>query len=378
MVWGVPFQILALEVMLFWNLQAQWKRDLNTPLLWGYETLNGGARRLSCHYEPFDKFVGFDISSFDKSLSHVYVDEALNILSSYLDGSFECTPDNPNGDRIFDKDRAVELLRHMYHNMPVFMPDGSKYVRNGRGWPSGLMMTQVVDSLAVSIAVLSVLDRMGFPAVQVRKYFVLGDDTLFIDPRLQIDMERFADLLKTTCGLKLNLKKAWTAPSADHPDFNVLGYNFDGVAPYRDLIQLGAQLMFPERRFDLSNAESVNVMCSRCIGFMYAAAGRSRPFHNACSDIIRYLKPTDMFNINEYDVTGYNKLLQFASLTPDSEPTLEQVYFAVTNLARPEFDSRFYPFWTNTVSYMFGTRVVEWRGSRDSAPASSLQQSVTT
>jgi hypothetical protein len=89
-------------------------------------------------------------------------------------------------------------------------------------------------------------------------------------------------------GSTVSVEKSEVRDSLENAE--VLKYRNKGGIPYRDELQLLAQLRHPER------STTANALAARCIGIAYAACGQLPRTYQICEDIHKHLTST-------YDIT---------------------------------------------------------------------------
>jgi len=170
--------------------------------------------------------------------------------------------------------------------IPLLLPDGRKIKFNHSGIFSGYFQTQPLDTLYNMQKIFTILSRMGFDLDKVI-IKVQGDDSIFmllccfllIAASFLSMFQFYADYY---FGSKVSLKKSEIRDSLENAE--VLRYRNQGGIPYRDEIQLLAQLRHPERRTD------PDAVMARCIGIAYAACGQLPRTYKICEDIYLFLQ----------------------------------------------------------------------------------------
>jgi len=294
-VFGVPKPMIFAEAMFFWPLFSNYFTDAKTPLLWNYETLNGGWYRLNDEFNQqwrqFCTIFNLDWSEFDMRVYFSMLDDCRDAVKSYFCFCGNYCPTRTYPLSRTDPERLENLwnwIGHAYKDSPSTTTTGKVYRRRFAGIPSGVFCTQFWDSFYNSVMVVSVLKALGFNVTE--KYFikVLGDDVIFGILK-HIPISKWADFLqdfsteaKRRFNAKLNPNKCG-ASIGIHGAQVLSYYNWNGY-PQRDPVQLLAQLLHPK-----SLRDTYPRLMARSIGIYYASCGdpKIRPI---CEHIYSELK----------------------------------------------------------------------------------------
>ena len=289
-VFGAPKLILQAENMFIWPLQATY---LNNPdigrLLWGRETIRGGWRKLFSEVHTGgtpSTFLSLDWSQFDKRLLFVLMNFVHMIWRSYFCFDlYQPTSFYPNAKT--DPVRIERLWTWMCYSIlhtPILLPDGRLFEWTTNGFGSGFQQTQLMDSFANMIMILTCLSSLGINIKS--KHFwirVQGDDSLiaFYEAMFVIYGPTFLDKLADSAlfyfNAKLSAKKSQISNRLTH--MSVLSfYNRFGL-PYRTDEDLLRHLLFPE------TPGGFEELVSSALGLAYAACGCSERFHALCKHI---------------------------------------------------------------------------------------------
>jgi hypothetical protein len=301
LVFGAPFTLLTAELMFIWPLQVHLMLMMGAQsfMLWGFETILGGWYRLRNFFSRYapahETFVAIDWSGFDRFARHTVIrDIHQRILRPIFDFAhgYHPTVDYPETSTDKEGNRNEQRIENLWNWMtdavltiPLLMPDGTMYSFQHSGIFSGYFQTQILDSLYNLVMIFTILSRMGFDLNKVR-IKVQGDDSIFaLLCVFLLTVNSFMTLFKHYAGIYfgsvLNEKKSSISNTLDHMD--VLRYKNKNGIPYRDEIQLLAQLRHPERRTD------PDAVAARCIGIAYAACGQLPRTYMICEDIYNYL-----------------------------------------------------------------------------------------
>jgi hypothetical protein len=305
LVYGAPFTLLCAELMFIWTLQVH-LLTMQGPqafMLWGFETILGGWYRLRNFFSRYaprhQAVVTLDWSMFDKLARHSVIrDIHTHVLRPCYDFSAGYHPtyqyrSHPQGSTKPGDPTIEEKLENLWNwmtntvlDIPLLLPDGRKIQFTHSGIFSGYFQTQILDSLYNMVMIFTILSRMGFDLNKVI-IKVQGDDSIFMLLCCylliaQSFLSLFQFYAKHYFGSKVSEKKSEIRNSLE--DAEVLRYRNKGGIPYRDELQLLAQLRHPERRTD------PDAVMARCIGIAYAACGQLPRTYKICEDIYRFLQ----------------------------------------------------------------------------------------
>jgi hypothetical protein len=297
-IFGVPKLYIFAQIMFFWPLFNIYKRSRGEyPLLWGFETLNGGW--LLLNHELFrshmrSSFLMIDWKRFDKYARFSICRRLLTQVRTYFDFDNGYIPSVSYPHTHFDWTPAkaariqrlwqwtIDALTHT----PVVLPDGWLYTRLHSGIPSGLYITQYLDSIYNCLMILTILRRMGIPITDDFFLKVMGDDSLIrffllIPPNMH-DMfwSTFQHWADHYFGAIVSIDKSSLTTNINRCE--VLGYRNHNGLPKRDPISLLAQLYHTKAR----NPTPETTM-SQAIGIAYASAGDKRVYF-VCKNIYDY------------------------------------------------------------------------------------------
>jgi len=311
-VFGTPKLLLMAENMFIWPLQKEYlNREVDSPLLWGYETFKGGWNRIWNKIYSKSRprsFLGIDWSGFDRKALHEVIDDVHIMWKSYFDFSngYEPTNEYPTYQH---PDLVETKLNNLWEWMtwsikftPILAPSDRLYRWKWNGIASGYQQTQLMDSFVNTIMVLTCLSALGIN-IESKEFIILvqGDDSLVSMPEriYEIYGRRFLDLLAkealTRFNATLSTEKSTFSNSLN--DIEVLGYsNHDGTA-YRNEAYLLAQLLHPERP-----TRKLGALASAAVGIAMASMGQSKLVYQVCYDVWNHIvndlkidpKPTNL------------------------------------------------------------------------------------
>jgi hypothetical protein len=290
-VFGVPKLLIFAEAMFYWPLFREYLNEGKSPMLWGYETLNGGWLKLS--NETFQRglhgntWTSLDWKEFDMrfyfSLYHKIRERQLEYFdfeNGYIPSGERYSQDKMRHEaKIIESTRTVSQstrLKRLWDystnavtNTPSILPSGRVYKRKYAGLPSGIFSTQYIGSFYNATMTLTILSEMGYSPISELMFKTMGDDILFLLMCLVPPHEHEAWLAKFTAIAKrrfnsiVSIKKTRIGNGIHRA--NILSYiNIYGL-PYRDGNALFAQLIYTKGFRDTPSRAM-----ARCIGIAYA------------------------------------------------------------------------------------------------------------
>lgn len=312
-VFGVPKLLIFAEAMFFWPLFREYLNEGRSPLLWGYETLNGGWLKLSneIHSKGLqgNTWMSLDWKEFDMrfyfSLHRLIRErwlEYFDFENGYIPSGDNYPQEKMDHEaRIINSTRSTSQptrLRRLWdyctnavEDSPCILPSGRIYKRTFAGQPSGIFTTQFGDSFYNAVMIFTTLSIIGIPIDTNLFFKTLGDDILFIlmcliPPNMH---EIFLDLFTKTALDRFNsvvsIKKTRTGNGIHRA--NILSYiNIFGL-PYRDGNALLAQLIFTKGFRDTPSRAM-----ARSIGIAYAAGPFNHDVYRCCQAV--YFKFKEM------------------------------------------------------------------------------------
>jgi len=299
-IFGVPKIHVYASIIFTWALAAFYKRNKSfTPLLWGYETMNGGWFRLNAelhHNYMHSSILMIDWKRFDKYAYFTVTDDIYAIIRSYLTFDYGYVPTISTPSYPFWQERnQPERLQRLFDwyvyamkHMPVRLPDGSLWTRQFAGIPSGLYETQLLDSFYNGIMIITTLLDLGIPVSNDMFMKLMGDDSLsrllvIIPPEQHAAfLVAMADSAKSRFNSIINVEKSKMSNSVNKCE--VLSYTNVHGLPYRDPNQLLAQLYHTKS----ANPSHPKTM-AMAIGIYYASCGFYQSIRDVCKDIFDFL-----------------------------------------------------------------------------------------
>lgn len=296
-IWGASKPWIIAETVIYWEYIAWIKLNPgSTPMLWGYETFTGGWFRLnqSLYCGKFQRsFLTLDWSRFDKRAYFPLIHRIMQNVRTYF--TFEegyvptsAAPYHPQ----WDQNKAIRLerlwlwtLENLYQ-APIILPDGRMYKRHFAGIPSGLFITQLLDSWYNYTMLATLLSALGFnPRQCIIK--VQGDDsiirlhTLIPEEKHEQFMSHLAELATYYFNAIVNIQKSDMGNTLN--DREVLSYRHNHGIPRRDEISMLAQFYHTKAR-----DPTPEITMAQAIGFAYASCGNNDRVLWALEDIYNY------------------------------------------------------------------------------------------
>jgi len=295
LVYGVSKTQLIPECMFSYPLFREYLDAGLSPLLWNYETLNGGWNRLRSELLPKLPRAYFIFSGDWSQFDHRVLFELMNIIliadmSYYNFKEYQPTEDFPFAPVNPEKLQNLYIwLIYATFSSPLLMPDNKLIMRVFAALASGMFRTQYLDSKINGIMLLTIFNDAGFSIDTKHMLKLMGDDNfaivwkwLPVSSRQSL-FDYLSDRAMLRFGAVLSVDASEFHDSLDFVE--LLGYrNFCGHA-YRDPYKLLAQLYFPE-----SNSFKLSSLMARTIGITYADLGRNPRLERVCHDIHDYLK----------------------------------------------------------------------------------------
>nr|WNH24519.1 RNA-dependent RNA polymerase [Heterobasidion partitivirus 23] len=321
-VYNAPMLFLFLEAMLTLPLMAMCRLPENC-MLWGFETIRGGMAELNRISSGFTTFIMIDWSRFDQLapfaiIYHFWCTFLPSLLrvdrgwmptqqyrtylhkQAFTDKHFNHEKTNPRYQKYL-RSLHVTYAPHIlmfsfvifnlcsfiwlwYCRMVFITPDGIGYVRLLAGVPSGIFMTQILDSFVNLFLFIDALLEFGFSPDEIRliRLFIQGDDNIafFVGDfeRIFAFYEWLPDYALTRWHMIISIDKSSITRLRNK--IEVLGYRNNNGMPSRDPAKLVATLAYPERI--PAGSQMYLILMMRAIGLAYANAGHSSEFHSMC------------------------------------------------------------------------------------------------
>nr|AJE25830.1 putative RNA-dependent RNA polymerase [Rhizoctonia fumigata partitivirus] len=297
-IWGCSKPWIIAETMLYWEYIAWVKLNPGiTPMLWGYETFTGGWLRLNAALFSSlmkNSFVTLDWKRFDKRAYFELIYRIMLVARTFLDFengyvpnvNYSATHTDWSHTKAQRIQRLWEWTLDNLFNAPIVLPNGDMYKRNWAGIPSGLFITQLLDSWYNYVMLATLLSALGHdPKACIIK--VQGDDSVIrlavlIPPQYhELFLTRLQDLADHYFGAVISIEKSEVRNELNGVE--VLSYKHIHGMPYRDEIAMMAQLYHTKAR----NPEP-SITMAQAVGFAYASCGNHDRVYYALKDIYEY------------------------------------------------------------------------------------------
>lgn len=297
-IWGVSKPWIIADTMIYWEYIAWIKLNPGiTPMLWGFETFTGGWMRLNAvlfHQYVRRSFLTIDWKRFDKHAYFSLIHRIMQIVRTYLDFDNGYLPNvlYPDTSKDWTHDKAIKMERlflwtlENIYNSAIVIPDGRMFKRRFAGIPSGLFITQLLDSWYNFVIIATILSAMGFdPKHCLIK--IQGDDSIvrlvtLIPPsshdEFLLRMQELADYYFKSV---LNIEKTEIANELNGRE--VLSYRHHNGIPFRDEITMLAQFYHTKAK-----NPKPEITMAQAIGFAYAAFGNHSRVHQCLEEIYLY------------------------------------------------------------------------------------------
>nr|BAD32678.1 RNA-dependent RNA polymerase [Helicobasidium mompa partitivirus V1-2] len=307
-VFGVPKYLIFAEAMFFWPLFSIYFTSANTPLLWNYESLNGGWHRLDSEYHArytmYSPIFNLDWSEFDMRVYFTVWSDIIDRVSTYFCFCGRYCPTLP----VLDEETGTQLhppysepftnpqrlrnlwfwIRYAYFNMAAVTTTGKIFKRSFAGMPSGIFCTQFYDSFYNAVIIVTCLLALGYEVRHDHLIKLMGDDALFgLLESIPIEhWSEFLDALAAEALFRFNAKLSATKCGYTRTiqGATVLSYtNWNGW-PVRSAEDVLAHLLHPK-----SLKDSAPRLMARSIGLYYASGANPR-IRPICEHIFSTLK----------------------------------------------------------------------------------------
>jgi hypothetical protein len=348
-IYGVPKLYVMIECMFFWPIinYHKYAQRSDTPFLWPYVTLLGGWYRLNYDLTKlyFNTYTTVDWSGFDFRALFSVIKDCQQDWRSMFDFEHGYIPVNKPP---FDYS-ATRTDPHRLQNLWDYMckaqlatkhrlPDGTVWIRVHRGIPSGLFLTQWLDSHYNLLMLLTILDRLG---IDISNIFikVQGDDSIaafrVYIPTNQHEDFRLAFSYYAKFYFDAIARPEKTQTSSTPEGLEVLGYANANGLPTRDWRKLLAQLLYPKAR-----SPTYSTLMARCIGITYADCGMHQQVSLVCKDIFDYLQSLG-YTPNASAMQDISAMFDEESMPQmDHFPTLSEVQTHLRSFAQYTAENR--------------------------------------
>nr|UDL14337.1 MAG: putative RNA-dependent RNA polymerase [Partitiviridae sp.] len=289
-VFGAPKLLLMAENMFIWQMQRVYLNNDEGRLLWGREMMKGGWKKLTDeinHQGSPNTVISIDWSQFDRRLLFSIIDIVHDIWRSYFDFNYYQATSIYVTPKPKDPMHIERLWKWMCHSIkfnPILLPNGDLYQWTYNGFGSGYQQTQLLDTFADCIMILTCLSSLGINVKSDRFWIrIQGDDSLVTFYERVFEMygplflNMLADAAQFYFNAKLNVKKSMIKNRLD--GITVLGYFNRYGLPYRTDEDLLRHLFFPEHDQDWTR------LAATAMGLAMASCGCSLRFYRCCERI---------------------------------------------------------------------------------------------
>ncbi|UKY81259.1 RNA-dependent RNA polymerase [Steinernema ceratophorum partiti-like virus 1] len=292
-VYAVDDKFLTIESMLAFPALVQ-SRKPTCAIMHGLETLRGGNVRLeeiACKGD-YESFFTLDWSQFDQRLPHAITD---TFFEDYLPSliivnhAYQPTYEYPAYPELSTESTATKIknlldfLQYWFNNMVYVTSDGYGYKRQFAGVPSGMFLTQFIDSYGNLYLIIDALIAFGCSDDEIRtiRLFIMGDDNSGFTHWPITKLAQFVDFFESYALKRWNMKLSASKSKISilRTEIETLSYRNQFGLPRRPIDKLLAQLCYPEY------GPKPEYMSARAIGIAYAACGQDDTFHSFCRDV---------------------------------------------------------------------------------------------
>jgi hypothetical protein len=224
----------------------------------------------------------------------------------------------------------------MYNNMTYLSADGHAYRRQHAGVPSGLYLTQYLDSFGNLFIMFDGMLEFGLTEEEISEIviFVLGDDNSGLTNWKLDRVHEYIAFLEKYAKTRYNmtLSKTKSVITSMRSQIETLSYVCNYGSPRRPIDKLVAQLCYPEHGL----VEST--MSFRAVGLSYASAGQCPTFHAFCWQIYKLFLPYAAFD--KVNIENARRWLPgpFFATVDDVDFEINLLRFPTIDEVRAQFD----------------------------------------
>lgn len=296
-VYAVDELFLTLECMLTFPLHLQARKE-TSAIMYSYETIRGGCRRIDQIAQNYKTYLCIDWSSFDQSVPYFISDTFFTDFLPQLlivDHAYHPTFEYPTHPGMSQQkmyrilNNLLEFIHLWFTNMIFITPTGYAYTRLHAGIPSGMLNTQYIDSYANLFIICDAMLEFGFNPNEIKqmKFLIMGDDNCCLSNISLTHMTQFFEFLEDYAVKRFNMhiNMSKSILTSHRGKIELLSYECNFGRPSKNIEKLAAQLLYPERGC------KKEYMSSRAVGIAYAACGKDRTFHDFCHDVFNTYLP---------------------------------------------------------------------------------------
>nr|ASZ83554.1 putative RNA-dependent RNA polymerase [Rhizoctonia solani partitivirus virus 4] len=356
-IWGCSKPWIIADTMFYWEYLAYLKLNHGvSPMLWSYETFTGGWFRLNNELMNSlfrQSFVTLDWSRLDKRAYFTLIHKIMAGVRTYLDfeNGYVPTQQYPRSSHQWDAYQAGRIenlwlwtLENLF-KAPIVLPNGNMYIRKYAGIPSGLFITQLLDSWYNYTMIATILSAMGFdPRCCIIK--VQGDDSIvrlavLIPPAAHVEfLSRIEELALHYFNAVVSLTKSEVCNRLNGVE--VLSYRNHNGIPHRDEIKMLAQFYHTKAR----NPQP-EIAMAQAVGFAYASCGHHLRVYYCLRNLYEYYADQG-YTANRAGlalVFGNSPDLDLPHYDVDHFPTIQEIqrYFLCTEYRNQAQENKTWP-----------------------------------
>jgi len=191
----------------------------------------------------FKYVYSLDFSKFDSSMPARIIDDAFGIAKTHLE--LDAVDEN-----LWDRYKSDFI------HSRIITPSSDIYQVH-KGIPSGSAFTTIIGSLCNLICIQYILIRTQGRGVADDRVQIQGDDAL-IGLNTYVPLNELA-AVAAELGLTLSVEKTYVTTSSDEasPPVHYLGYSWEHARPHKPIKDVVANLVFPERHAERTDAMSL-------------------------------------------------------------------------------------------------------------------------
>jgi hypothetical protein len=203
---------------------------------WRKQEIGGKLSELQAR---FDYVYSLDFSGFDARIPAFMLNDAFQILKTWLELSVE-------------QEAVFNRVVHDFIHSRIVLPDGSMWQVH-RGVPSGNPFTSLVDSVVNLLTLNYMWIRATGIGVKPGHAMILGDDSVF-GTNQRVDLDTLASYA-AELGMLVNVDKSKVATRDSAVEY--LGHSWRNSRPHRPFHDIIIRMAFPERHQRRSTSDSL-------------------------------------------------------------------------------------------------------------------------
>jgi hypothetical protein len=300
LVFGVPMIVLACEMQLFAGYLFMIKFYKTSPIAYGREIYNGGMAFVDSNIRQGDIIICDDISGFDYHVYFWFIELIFRIIFTNFISFTRYWPCFKESSKYFNTEMDPKDMTSKYYNvlitvfrwiceLKVLLPTREFLFRRFQFLPSGIYMTNFLDSVINTIITYHTCLCLGLNIDDITFIIVLGDDLTFTVAATAISRLGLSPngFYRAFDGLRAKLYNmtSFGTPRYVGRDKNgiiFLKYKNNNGRPMRDLEELTAGALVRERHTKPQHLASI------LVGLAYAAVATSRTYHDCLKEAYEY------------------------------------------------------------------------------------------